>query len=336
MVAGGLPAPGLRHRAPGQRRDDDHHRRHRWLDRLRQQLRAGRRVLRRSEWHRQQLSTAPIDSGGVFLYDYGWEELTAGERDCDGGYDSLTVGGEDGDTILVGSMSGSNVVCSSDDEGGDWSDTTLGGSSCEDCLQARLGVSDAGWPSTGTTRITCTGPAPACSAPCSAPAIPAAPSRRPTSPTWPTLQAGPMSGAPAWPLRWVPRLADKRRPVPHQQLRQQCGMAAGAALRWQRPEAGLAVERLRDREHHVRYPQQCDEDPVLRSTNGGRSWDVTSAPTPSTTALRTTRRLRPLANAPPTPWSPAAPRAPLPSPPTVAAPGPTSTPIPAAAGGSMS
>ena len=65
------------------------------------------------------------NSGGVFIGDEdgNWEELTASERDCDGGYDSLTVGGEGGDTILVGSMTGSNVVCSSDDEGDDWSDT---------------------------------------------------------------------------------------------------------------------------------------------------------------------------------------------------------------------
>jgi hypothetical protein len=79
--------------------------------------------------------------GGVFLYGGSWEELTAGERDCDGGYDSLTVGGEDGDTILVGSMSDSNVVCSSDDEGGDWSDTTLGSNGCEDYCELDIGVS---------------------------------------------------------------------------------------------------------------------------------------------------------------------------------------------------
>ena len=45
------------------------------------------------------------------------------------------MAGEDGDTILVGSMSGknTNMVCSSDDEGDDWSDTSLGGSSCAVC-----------------------------------------------------------------------------------------------------------------------------------------------------------------------------------------------------------
>ena len=74
------------------------------------------------------------NSGGVFLFGGStWEELTDGERDCDGGYDSLSVAGEDGDTILVGSMSGSSKVCSSDDEGDDWSDTSLGGSSCAVC-----------------------------------------------------------------------------------------------------------------------------------------------------------------------------------------------------------
>ena len=29
-------------------------------------------------------------------------------------------------------------------------------------------------------------------------------------------------------------------------------------LRWQRPESGLAVERLRDREHHARGPHRSE------------------------------------------------------------------------------
>ena len=51
------------------------------------------------------------------------------------------MGGEDGDTILVGSMSDSNVVCSSDDEGDDWSDTTLGSNGCEEYCELDIGVS---------------------------------------------------------------------------------------------------------------------------------------------------------------------------------------------------
>ena len=74
--------------------------------------------------------------GGVFINVGEWEELTAGERDCDGGYDSLTVAGEDGDTILVGSMTGSTRVCTSEDEGDDWDDATVGGSSCAVCKLA--------------------------------------------------------------------------------------------------------------------------------------------------------------------------------------------------------
>ena len=170
---------------------------HRWLDRLRQQLREGRRILRRSEWSRgYHHGDATITRiGGVFIYDYGWEELTAGERDCDGGYDSLTVAGEGGDTILVGSMSGSNVVCSSDDEGDDWSDTELGtaAAALRDRLCKLTDISDSRValnrddPDNGVLdqrrhaqrRV-------------AAPAIPAAPSRRPGSPTWPTLQTGPL------------------------------------------------------------------------------------------------------------------------------------------------
>ena len=80
------------------------------------------------------VSIDPI--GGVFKYDYGWAEQTDGERDdCDGGYSSLAMGGEAGDSTLVGALSGkfSNKVCSSDDGGDDWSDTTIGGSSCTVC-----------------------------------------------------------------------------------------------------------------------------------------------------------------------------------------------------------
>ena len=79
----------------------------------------------------------------MFIYDYGWEELTDGERDCDGGYSSLAVGGEAGDSTLVGALSGKNsgTVCSSDDGGDDWSDTGIGGSSCAVCKLT--GVSDS-------------------------------------------------------------------------------------------------------------------------------------------------------------------------------------------------
>ena len=76
---------------------------------------------------------ATPNSGGVFIYDRSWEEQTDGDRKCDGGYDSLSVAGEDGDTILVGSLSGGSKVCSSDDEGDDWSDTTLGTNGCDEC-----------------------------------------------------------------------------------------------------------------------------------------------------------------------------------------------------------
>ncbi len=217
-------------------------------------------------------ANSETNSGGVFIHDGSWEELTAGERDCDGGYDSLTVAGEDGDTILVGSMSGSTRVCASEDEGDDWDDATVGGSSCAVCKLA--GVS--------STRVALNREDPDNVYWTSAGALSAVFSSSNTGGSFQEANLTNMDYTTGSPSEVSTSTAFASTSSKNAIFRTD---NYGGSAEWQRVlrydgSDLVMVSPSRDFDTAntmYAYLSGADKDPVLQSTNGGRSWDETSA-----------------------------------------------------------
>ena len=215
------------------------------------------------------------NSGGVFIYDGTWEELTDGERDCDGGYDSLSVAGEAGDTILVGSMSGSTRVCSSEDEGDDWDDATVGGSSCAVCKLAGVSATRVALNRDNPDNVFWT----------SAGTLSAVFSSSNTGGSFQEANLTNLDYTTGAPNERSTSMAFAMGMAPDGQDALFQTNNYGGSAEWQRvlrydgsdlvlvsPSSDFATANTM-----YAYLSGADKDPVLQSTNGGRSWDETSA-----------------------------------------------------------